>query len=67
MGEVELREHIESLIRHEREMREDAERRTAHALSIQSREYERRLDELNHAHAAALAARLETEIGRAHV
>lgn len=46
-------ELISSEIRHERELREQAMEQRDWALSKQAEEYERRLGELNHAHAKA--------------
>jgi hypothetical protein len=46
--------------RHERESRRLAERAVEKARAIQFREYERRLDELNHAHDAAVVAQAST-------
>jgi hypothetical protein len=43
-------------IRHLRELIEAEQRAQKEALALQAKEYERRLDELNHAHARALQA-----------
>lgn len=47
-------------IEHERELRESHENSTTEALRIQAIEYERRLDNLNHAHEAAIQAQALT-------
>ena len=47
---VRLREYIDTLLAHERELRERSEDAAHHALELQAREYERRLEDLNHAH-----------------
>ena len=44
------REWVEALVEHERELREAAGAATDRALDLQAREYERRLDLLNHSH-----------------
>lgn len=53
MDIVELKSFLETLIYHERELREKGELNAADALKLQAVEYERRLDDLNHAHAEA--------------
>lgn len=53
MTDVALKEHLEALIRNERELREAEARQVAQALGLQAREIERRLDNLNHAHERA--------------
>jgi uncharacterized membrane-anchored protein YjiN (DUF445 family) len=45
---VQLREYIEALIKHERELRERTEAEYRRELKIQAAEYERRLENLNH-------------------
>jgi len=45
--------YIELLVTHERELREQGEKKTADALKLQASEYERRLMDLNHAHEQA--------------
>ena len=47
-------------LKHEREIREERERAAKLALDLQAKEYERRLDTLNHAHADALRAQAAT-------
>jgi len=50
---------LETKLQHERELREAAERATAAALEKQAAEYERRLAELNGAHARSLQDRAD--------
>lgn len=47
---ISLREYIEQLVETERELRETHERNVSEALTIQAREYERRLEILNGEH-----------------
>jgi len=51
---VSLREHLEQLIRAEREVRETVADKLSESLRLQATETLRRLDELNHAHAQAV-------------
>jgi hypothetical protein len=46
--DIPLRDHVEGLIRHERELREAWQTMTAANLVLQAKEYERRLQDLNH-------------------
>jgi hypothetical protein len=48
MTDIALKEYVEGLIRHERELREAWQTATAEALALQAKEYERRLQDLNH-------------------
>jgi uncharacterized protein YbaP (TraB family) len=54
MGEVTLKAYLQLQIKHERELREQAERYIAKDLVKQAKEYERRLEILNHAHEQAV-------------
>ena len=45
---------LKLMVRHERELREQSAVALEKALALQAREYDRRLAELNHAHARAL-------------
>lgn len=47
---INLERYIENEIRHERELRESSAAQVKHALEIQAREYERRLEDLNNSH-----------------
>ncbi len=47
---VKLRDYIESLIHHERELREAKHERDVEALRLQAQEYTRRLESLNMSH-----------------
>jgi hypothetical protein len=60
---VSLREYVEALIVHERELREAAAKEAQRALALQASEYERRLDGLNHEHDRT-AALLSKIVGR---
>ena len=60
---VSLREYFESQVRHERELRESAERAANAALALQAAEYERRLADLNH-EAARLKEAAEQSVPR---
>ena len=51
---VELREYIEAKIKHERELRQQAEIEARRALDLQTAELARRLHDLNNAHARAV-------------
>jgi hypothetical protein len=50
---------LKEQIKHERELREQTARNNELALEKQASEYERRLDELNHAHARSLEDRTQ--------
>ena len=52
--EIKLREYLEAQIQFLESRVEAQQLANERALSIQAREYERRLDELNHAHATAV-------------
>ena len=60
MSDVSHDEVVRIFVLHERELREQQAKALERALELQAKEYDRRLEDLNHAHARALSAEAHT-------